>query len=93
MEDNYNLSNVINKLATRTNLPEASIRNMISFQPDSQVAKYLNASEADLLNFLEGNSSPQIAEIFNLTIAELDNLLDKFQTNFGIGMIIGKMLS
>lgn len=90
--DTANLETLIPKISNSVKLSEASIRNLLDFQPDMEIAKRLDVLYADLGCIFSGEKNHHIAQLFDLTEADIDNLIIRHGRAFVVGMILAKLL-
>ncbi len=92
MIEDANLEELIPKISKRTNLTEASIRNLLHFQADNDISTRLGVLHADLDCILSGEANYNISKLFYLNQADIDNLLTGYDKQFVLGMLVAKLL-
>lgn len=93
MVEDANLEEIIPKISNNTNLTEASIRNLLHFQPHQEISTRLGVTEADLDCILSGEANYNIAQLFGFHQADIDNLLTAYGREFIVGMLLTKLLT
>ena len=71
-----NFDSIIEKISKKSGLSNASARNLLTLNDDSDLAEKLNVKPSAINRIFYGEADSTIAEIFNLTSAELQNLMD-----------------